>query len=172
MSTAQHMSRHRHLTSKRLRHHLFLLALVLWTVAAIDIATPTRMMRTGQVKGTDFVHFYTLSRLAAEGRLHDFADQAAQRDLQLQAIPESADDWYPPVYGPQVALVLAPLGRLSYERALLAWVICTSLMYIAAVTVVGRRTRCLQSYSALVIAGSLAFPPFWNLIIHGQLSAL
>jgi hypothetical protein len=158
------------LTRSRLRAHLIILAAVLWLVAAADVATASRYMRTGQVKGTDFVHFYTLAYLSAHGRAGAFADAAVQRSTQLELVPESHKDWYPPAYGPQVALGLTPLGLLSYEHALLVWIAVTAAAYVWLIMTVTRRTTHLREDVGLVVLAAIAYPAFWNLIIHGQLS--
>jgi alpha-1,2-mannosyltransferase len=157
-------------TPSRLRAHLTILAAVLWLVAAGDVATTGRYMRTGQVKGTDFVHFYTLAYLSAHGRADQFADLSAQRATQIELVPESQKDWYPPAYGPQVALALTPLGFLSYEHALLVWIAVTAAVYLGLIAVLTRRMTHLRAHAGLVTLAAIAYPPFWNLIIHGQLS--
>src|SRR5438045_3428245 len=93
----------RFLTERRIRRHLVLLAVLLWGIAIASAATPTWRLRTGQIKGTDFVHFYTLARVGATRPPVGFADLRVQRELQIAARPESVDNWYPPAYGPQVA---------------------------------------------------------------------
>ena len=145
---------------------------MLWAVAIIDAATPTWQLRTGQIKGTDFVHFYTLARIGLQDKPGAFADLEAQRVLQLAVRPESRNDWYPPAYGPQVAVLLAPLGLLSYGAALVAWLAITTVVYVAAVRSVSTRCPHLASYKSLLVLGAAAFPPFWDLILHGQLSAI
>ena len=164
--------RHTRLTQRRLQAHLTILGVLLWAILAVDCATPSRLMRSGQVKGTDFVHFYTLARLAADGRAEDFADLEAQRAIQVSAVPESTKDWYPPVYGPLVAVVLAPLGWASYGTALTIWVILSGLAYFWIVGILVRRTSVLGSYRRAVFLAALASPAFWNLVIHGQLSVI
>jgi hypothetical protein len=56
------------LTLKRCRIHGLLLAVSLWTVYAVDMSAPGLLDRNGLVKGTDFLHFYTLGRLALQDR--------------------------------------------------------------------------------------------------------
>ncbi len=146
------------------------LAVALWAVAAIDVATPTWRLRSGQVKGTDFVHFYTLAQLGASGRASDFADVSAQRAVQVVAVPESSDDWFAPAYGPQVALALAPLGRVPYGTALVWWLAATTVVYFALVLILVQSTVSLRRHTGLVILAAAAFPAFWTLIVHGQLS--
>jgi hypothetical protein len=155
-----------------LRRHLGVLVVTLWAVAIIDATTPTWQLRTGQIKGTDFVHFYTLARIGLEGKAGGFADLESQRAVQLAVRPESRDDWYPPAYGPQVAAMLAPLGFLSYGGALVAWLAVTTVLYVGVVRSVSARCPHLASYTSLLVLGAAAFPPFWDLILHGQLSAI
>ena len=158
------------LTPARLTGHLVVLAIGLWTVAAFDAATPTWRLRTGQVKGTDFVHFYTLAQVGARDGGRTFADLQAQRSIQLSVRPESIDDWYPPVYGPQVAVALAPLARLSYGTALVTWLALTTAVYLALIAWLLRAASHLRPYWKSVALAAVAFPPFWQLILHGQLS--
>jgi hypothetical protein len=124
------------------------------------------------VKGTDFVHFYTLARLGAEGHAEHFADLAEQRRVQLIARPESLEDWFPPAYGPQITVLLAPLGHLSYGTALIVWLTITAAGFFGAVAIVVRRTRIVRKHFTLALLAAGSFPPFWNLIQHGQLSIL
>jgi hypothetical protein len=165
-------NRHTRISAPRLRRQLAALAVGLWAVASFDTATPTWRLRTGQVKGTDFVHFYTLARLGAEGRADAFADLAAQREVQLAARPESDADWFWPAYGPQLPIALAPLGHLSYGAAWACWLVLTTAIYLALVVWVARRTACLRQHRSLVVLAALAFPPFWSLLVHGQLSVV
>jgi hypothetical protein len=156
----------------KIRTQLCLLGLVLWTVTIVSVATPTAMMRTGQIKGTDFVHFYTLARLGAAHRADLFADAGAQRTIQLQAVPESKSDWFPPAYGPQVTVALTPLGWLNYPQALLAWLLFSTCTYLAVTAILVRRTQVLRSYEALALLAAASNPAFWTLFLHGQLSVV
>jgi hypothetical protein len=62
------MNLDRWLTSKRLRAHGLLLALTIWGIYLWTIATPTLRDRNGNLKGTDFLHLYTLGSLARSHR--------------------------------------------------------------------------------------------------------
>jgi hypothetical protein len=162
--------RHRFLTEHRVRRHLVVLAILLWAVAIFSAATPTWRLRTGQIKGTDFVHFYTLARIGQSGASLGFADLNAQRTMQLAARPESVDDWYPPAYGPQVTVALSPLGYLSYGQALTLWLLLTTVAYLVLIRGVIRICPTLARRTGLAMLGAIAFPPFFELILHGQLS--
>ena len=69
------------LTARRVRIHGLLLAVCLWTVYAVDMSTPGLLDRNGLVKGTDFLHFYTLGTLALRGRGDLLYNIRAQAEL-------------------------------------------------------------------------------------------
>src|SRR5262245_44116233 len=107
MATAGgHIERPLRLTVRELRGQLIVLATVLWGFAIVNASTSTQQLRSGQIKGTDFVQFYTLAHLAADGRVAQFADSNALREIQLSVVPGSGSMYFPPLYGPQVALAL------------------------------------------------------------------
>ncbi|MGE0705156.1 MAG: glycosyltransferase family 87 protein [Vicinamibacterales bacterium] len=159
-------------TPRELRGQLAALGAVLWIVALVNAWTPTLYLRSGQVKGTDFVHVYTLGRATATGHASDLLDAGALQRIQLDAVPESAHAFFPAFYGPQVGVTLRPLGFLSYRTALIVWSIVTFGIYLGAVVFVVRRSRSLKQFLGLVMLASLAYPPFWFLIQHGQLTVV
>ena len=160
------------LSAAELRGQLVVLLLALWSVTVVNWATPTWTMRSGQIKGTDFVHFHSLARLAAAGEIADFGDPGAVRRAQLAALPQSADAWFPPVYGPLISAVLSPLGFLSYGVALGVWIGCLVAAYFWSVAQVLWSSALLRRHAKTVLIGAAAFPPFYQLIQHGQLSAI
>ena len=109
------------LTAKRIRVHGLLLATCLWTIYAVDMSTQTDRDRNGLVKGTDFLHFYTLGNLALHGRGDLLYDMRAQAELTHQFVARAPDSVYVALYGPQMSLFFAPFARLSYGWALTAW---------------------------------------------------
>ena len=158
-------------TPRELRGQLAILVLVLWAVAAANAATTGVRLRSGQVKGTDFLHFYALARIGSTdpGR---FADRYSVRQAQLAAVPESTDHIYPPVYGPQIALALAPLARFDYTTALAIWTVLSTGLYFAAFMVALKDAHVLRQYRSIAMLAAAGFPPFWFLLQHGQLSAI
>jgi hypothetical protein len=82
------------------------------------MATPGLRDRNGNLKGTDFLHFYTLGSLADKHRGADLYDIRAQAALAERRVPEAAGIRYLPLYPPQVSIVFAPLACLSYGWAL------------------------------------------------------
>src|SRR6267154_5006752 len=92
------------LTAKRLRAHGTILALSLWSIYVWNMATPGLLDRAGNLKGTDFLHFYTLGTLALAHRGADLYNLPAQSMLVAQRVPEAAGIIYLPLYPPQVSL--------------------------------------------------------------------
>jgi Glycosyltransferase family 87 len=160
------------LTSRRLRAHGSILALCLWSVYLWNIATPGLLDRGGNLKGTDFLHFYTLGSLALAHRGADLYNMRAQSALAEQRVPAAAGIRYLPLYPPQVSLLFAPLARFSYPWALMLWLTLSALIYGLCCFVVWRACPNLRNYGFTVLILALAFPGFWHLIAWGQTSAL
>jgi len=160
------------LTAREIRGQLAVLFLVLWAVAVVNAWTPTRYLRSGHLKGTDFVHFYTLATLAARGEITEFDSHEVIGRLQADLVPESADLVYPPLYGPQIPLALQPLARLTYGAALATWMGITGTTYIVLLLLVARRSTVVGRHMMTALLAGAAFPPFWQLVLHGQLSVL
>ena len=160
------------LTAKRIRMHGLLLAVCLWTIYAVDISTPGLRDRYGLVKGTDFLHFYTLGSLALRGRGDLLYDMQAQAVVVRERIPEAAEVFYLPLYGPQVSLLFAPLARLPYGWALTAWLSFNVVIYALCCYAIWKRCANLQSYGWTALILAIAFPGFLHLILWGQTSGL
>lgn len=160
------------LTPDRLRVHGLILALCLWSAYVWNMATPGLLDRAGNLKGTDFLHFYTLGALAAAHDGTDLYNIEAQSRLVEKRVPAAAGIRYLPLYPPQVSIFFAPFARLPYLGALILWLALSSLAYALCVYNLWRACPNLRNYSAIVFTLALAFPGFWHLIIWGQSSAL
>ena len=160
------------LTPNRLRAHGLLLALSLWSVYIWNMATPGLLDRAGNLKGTDFLHFYTLGSLALAHRGADLYNMKAQSALAAQRVPAAAGIHYLPLYPPQVSILFAPFSRLSYPWALICWLTLSSLIYALCGYALWRACPNLRQYRFTVLILALAFPAFWHLIAWGQTSAL
>jgi hypothetical protein len=136
------------------------------------MATPGLLDRAGNLKGTDFLHFYTLGSLALAHRGADLYNMRAQSELAAQRVPASAGIRYFPLYPPQVSILFAPLARLSYPGALVLWLTLGSLIYGLCCYAVWRACSNLRDHGFTVLILALAFPAFWHLIAWGQTSAL
>lgn len=160
------------LTTRRLRAHAILLGVALWSIYIWTLAVPGLRDRNGNLKGTDFLHFYTLGALADAHRGTELYSVSAQTALATERVPQAAGIRYLPLYPPQVSLLFAPLAKVPYDWGLALWWIVTALIYFACCCVVWRTCGNLRQHRTTTILGALAFPGFFNLIAWGQTSAL
>ena len=160
------------MTAKRLRAHGLILAICLWSVYLWNMAPPGLRDRAGNLKGTDFLHFYTLGSLALAHRGADLYDMRAQAELAAERVPAAAGIRYLPLYPPQVSIFFAPFARLSYPWALTLWLILSALLYGACCYFVWLACPGLCSRGPTVVVLALAYPAFWHLLAWGQTSAL
>src|SRR5271165_3440561 len=159
-------------TPKRLRAHGLILALCLWSAYFWNMATPGLLDRAGNLKGTDFVHFYILGSLAATRDGIDLYNMDAQSQLTAQRIPSAAGIRYLPLYPPQVSIFFAPFSRVSYPCALIVWLTSSSIIYGLCCHALWRICPNLRNYRLTSLILALAFPAFWHLVAWGQTSAL
>ncbi len=157
---------------RRLRAHGFLLALTLWSLYIWTLATPGMRDRNGNLKGTDFLHFYTLGSLAMEQRGADLYDINAQASLAARQVPEATGIRYLPLYPPQVSILFMPFAHLSYESALAFWWLCSAVVYALCCYSIWRLCPNLKAYGVTVFILAVGYPAFFHLIAWGQTSAL
>jgi len=160
------------LTAKRLRAHALIVALCLWSVYFWNMSTPGLRDRAGNLKGSDFLHFYTLGSLALAHRGASLYNMQAQAGLAAELVPEAASIRYLPLYPPQVSIFFAPFARAPYSAALIVWLILSSLIYGISCYALWRAVPNLRNRGTTVFIAALAFPAFWHLIAWGQTSAL
>jgi hypothetical protein len=160
------------LTAKRLRVHGLLLAVVLWSLYIWTVATPGLRDRNGNLKGTDFLHLYTLGALASAHRGADLYNMAAQAMLAARRVPEASGIQYLPLYPPQVSIAFAPLAYLPYGSALALWWTFCAAIYGICCHRVWRACPNLRDQGWTVATLAVAFPGFFNLIAWGQTSAV
>src|SRR5580765_148273 len=160
------------LNSRRLRAQGLVLALCLWGTCAWIMTAPGVVGRNGLLKGTDFLHFYTLGSLALEHRGADLYDTTAQSKLAAQRVPEAGTLFFVALYGPQASLVFAPFAALPYGTALALWLTVSVLLYGLCCYAIWRACSNLQREGWLVLLLVLAYPAFFHLIVWGQTSAL
>jgi len=160
------------LNQQRIRRQALLLAAALWLGYAVTLATPGMRDRFGHLKGADFLHAYILGTVALEHRGDALYDARAQREIGEQRVPESAGDYFLPVYGPQYSLIWAPLAWLSYGWAAAIWMLLSAAIYAACCYSVWQTCPNLHAYGTTVALAAAAFPGFFALITFGQNSAL
>ena len=159
-------------TARRLRAHGTLFALCLWSIYTWNMAAPGLRDRAGNLKGTDFLHFYTLGSLALAHRGADLYNMQAQSQLAVERVPAAAGIRYLPLYPPQVSILFAPFARFSYPWALIFWLTLSSLIYGLCCYAIWRACPNLRNHGPTVLILALGFPAFWHLIAWGQTSAL
>jgi hypothetical protein len=160
------------MTADRIRSHAVVLAAAIWIVAVVTLATPGLFDRNGLLKGTDFLQFHAAAYLVTKGmgdRLYDW--QLFASILQRLA-PGIGDLLYVSVYPPQLAILLAPLGRLPYLNALALWSLVSACCYLLCARAVWRHCHALRHSGLSWPLLAVAFVPFHQLILHGQVSAL
>ena len=150
-----------------------MVAVILWIVAGvISFAGTSDRSIAGPLKGADFIHFYTLGHLASSHRISEMYDPALLHEAQAKLLPESAPEIYPPVYPPQAGVMFAPVTGLSYRRALFIWSVITIAGYALIVWSTWKALSDRLPDRMFVIAAAAAFPPFWSLILHGQVAVI
>ena len=160
------------LNARRLRAHGSILAFCLWSVYLWNMTTPGLLDRAGNLKGTDFLHFYTLGSLALAHRGADLYSMRVQAAFSAQRVPAAAGIVYLPLYPPQVSLFFAPFARMSYPCALALWLTLSSLTYLLCCYAIFRACPNLRNHKLTTAILALAFPAFWHLVAWGQTSAL
>lgn len=160
------------ITSRRLRAHGIIVALCLWTFYGWNLATPGLRDRNGNLKGTDFLHFYTLGATAHARRGADLYNLNAQTVIAAQRVPQAARIRYLPLYPPQVSMFFWPLSEISYGWALLLWWVCSVTVYGLCCYSLWRACPNLRQHMGTVAILALAFPAFFHLIAWGQTSAV
>jgi hypothetical protein len=160
------------LTSQRVRAHGLIIGAALWSIYVWTIATPGLRDRYGNLKGTDFLHFYTLGLIAHEHRGTQLYDMRAQAELASAHVPQAVGIYYLPLYPPQVSILFAPLSDFSYTYALAVWWLVSAGIYFACCHWMWRACPNLERHHATVIILCAAFPAFFHLIAWGQTSAI
>jgi hypothetical protein len=140
-------------------------------VAAVIVLGPERSA-FGPLKWTDLVHLYTIGSVARAGDAADLYDAAALYKKQIELVPASTAEHYLPVYPPQTALLFWPLTHFSYAAAGLILAGINVLVYVGAIWFAWSPRRDALPDRRLLIAGAAAFPPFWNLVLHGQTTSV
>jgi hypothetical protein len=162
----------RWLNPTRLRWHAAALAVCLWSAYLYDFSTAGLRDRNGLIKGTDFLHFYTLGALALRHQGEWLYGGQAQSRLAAQLVPGSAGTFFLPLYGPQVSLLFAPFAQLTYGWALLAWLELNVVIYFSCCYLVWKSCQNLQGDRWTVFVAAAGFPGFFHLLAWGQSSGL
>lgn len=154
------------------RTQSLVLCVCLTAITLVNLSTRGPVDRAGQIKGADFIGFYVLGSVARGAAVARLYDPTTERQAQVRLIPEAHEVQYLPVYGPQVYLFFSPFARWPFERALLIWTMISALIYGVCCAVVWRSCASLREDWPTVAIVAAANPAFFNLMLHGQSSAL
>jgi alpha-1,2-mannosyltransferase len=151
-----------------------LLLTIMMCAVGISVVAVERANRRfeGPLRGADFVHFYTLGRLAYTHQVSVMYDMTALHDAQVALVPDSKTFLYPPVYPPQISLVFVPVTGWSYETALLVWNAITIGGYLFIVWSAWKPVSAVLPDRSSILVAAVAFPPFWMLVRYGQITIL
>jgi hypothetical protein len=153
------------------RLHAVALTATSWLIFAWTQSVPGLFDRFGLLRGMDFLQFYAAGWFVGCGRTSELYDFDTFARSLSALVPGIGELLFLPVYPPQVALVFAPLSRLPYLAALGAWTLISVTTYLATASIVLRRLA-LRRYHIEAWWLILAFPPFLQLVAHGQVAAL
>jgi alpha-1,2-mannosyltransferase len=155
--------------SEFIRPVSLLLFLGLWGLYAYAFSNPGMRDRFDNLKGTDFVLWYTLGDFGRNGDVADlYRGPAFLEERQFALVPESKGDYYVCLYPPQMTALFAPLAGLPYLPALLIWSAIGVVAYAACVFAVGRTCPGLRPFAGRVALCAAAYPGFFNQICYGQ----
>jgi alpha-1,2-mannosyltransferase len=158
---------------RRAKRQVLLVGLVLCAVGIMVAAIDRADQRLyGQLRGADFVQFYTLGHLASTHRISPMYDMAALHEAQVALVPASKPFLYPAVYPPQIAVLFAPFARWSYGTALVVWSMLTVVGYALILWSAWKPVSALLPNRGMLLVAAAAFPPFWMLVMYGQVTIL
>ncbi|KAF1079979.1 MAG: hypothetical protein GQF41_3655 [Candidatus Rifleibacterium amylolyticum] len=113
----------------------------------------------GKPIGTDFITFYSASRLLQQNRPGALFSHQAIHKAQIDVASNSKEvfAWH---YPPPFMLVVYPLSRLSYYHAYYLWILLTILPFLLLLKTINSHPLTIMIF--------LAFPGTFQNIIHGQ----
>jgi len=159
------------MTPRRLAAQAVALAVCLWSVAAIDFATPGVMDRAGNVKFQDFLQFYVSGTLLRESQANLLFDEPTAAE-QMHAVAPQWKSSLPRVYGPQVGMFFAPFARFPFLTAAAIWVAVSAGLYLLCCWLIWNTCPGLREHQQLRWLLAAAYPPFFHFVVRGQLAAL
>jgi alpha-1,2-mannosyltransferase len=143
-----------------------------WFIYFHTISTPGLIDRAGRFKGTDYIQFYVIGSLVRDGRTDGLYNPDTHlKQGQLRIAPELQLRAEYPNYGPQIALLFAPLALLPFAWSLAVFLLLTALGYALSVWLVWRECEGLRDHGGLVALLAAASPLFLTLFRYGQLTA-
>jgi alpha-1,2-mannosyltransferase len=159
------------ITARRLGTWATGLLVLGWGLHIYTMATPGHFDRAGRFKGTDYTQFYVMGSLLLDGRMGAFYDSSEHLAQGRRRIDPNLGVYAAHVnYGPQVALIFAPLATLPYGWSLALFLSLAAGAYALAVWLVWRDCPALHPYGRLVALLATASPLFLTVVAYAQLS--
>jgi alpha-1,2-mannosyltransferase len=149
------------LTPERARAWCVVLATISLSAAIITVALSRNGLDiVGRPLGTDFVSFWTASRLALTGHPGSVYDPVTLNAAERSLFPSGRPDFYAFFYPPTFLLLCLPLAALPYLTSLILWLTGGAIALLACI-----RRLLPQRWAVLPI---LAYPGMLINIGHGQ----
>jgi hypothetical protein len=146
-----------------------LLFLGLWGVYAYAVSNPGLRDRFDNLKGTDFVLWYTLGDFGLHGDVADlYRGPEKLEERQFALVPESRGDYFVCLYPPQMTNLFRPFAEWPYWQALLIWSAFGIVGYAICITAVWTKCPNLWPNAGTVAVCAAAYPGFFEQIGHGQ----
>lgn len=145
---------------ERVRAYAIILLLLQGAIVAGWIVLSSPADPLGKPVGTDFVSFWTASRLALSGHPAGAYSMPEHLAAQRALFPSTRDEYYAFFYPPTFLLLCLPLALLPYCLSLGAWLGATGYAWWRVVRAAAGRTG-----AALPV---LAFPAVLINVGHGQ----
>jgi len=148
------------------------LTILSWFIYAHTMMVPGYVDRAGRFKGTDFIYFYVMGSLMADGRADALYDADAHLAEGRRRI-DPALNLYAPYsnYGPQVAAAFVPFSKVPFGRSLALFLLLTAAAYAVSIWCVARACPGLAGYGPAVVILAAGSPAFFSLLRYAQLSA-
>jgi hypothetical protein len=175
----------RYLTADRIRAAALMLLIATWGVYGYTVSNPGLRDRAGNLKGADFVLWYTLGDIGRSGDPAELYRGTGEvgpagstfnphrgtyflESRQFALVPESEGDHFVCLYPPQMTALFAPFAGLPYLQAFVIWSLIGLLIYAACMVAVVRTCRNLIPVVGTVALCVAAYPAFFEQVAHGQ----
>jgi alpha-1,2-mannosyltransferase len=158
-----------------IRQQLALIPLFIWAVYAWSIffaQLPSIASPGDSYVVRDFVHFYVQGVIARDHDAGALYDIDAMATVVNRVIPSPIDTAFPPVYGPQVALLFRPLAQLPYLPAMFVWLALTIIGYCVCVYLIWRTCVSMRRLRWATAVFALGAPGFHFTLSYGQVSLI
>ncbi|MGO9113089.1 MAG: glycosyltransferase family 87 protein [Thermoguttaceae bacterium] len=118
--------------------------------------------------GGDFPQFYVAGTIISRGEAERLYDQPYFRHFQESMRDDPLRSLYPPTMG----LLMAPLARLSYDKALAAWWAIQAVCVLGTGVIFYRTAPLAQPWRINMLVALAALVPLWIAVGIGHLAPI